>query len=130
MTDQDEGFRVTDRRGHAKDDSSPATIRPLAAEPAEPAAPPPDLASLPGDLRPLVVMLANFALLALEPAPDPGTGEPQIDLAQAEDAIQGLLTVRDRTEGRRTAEETELFERALHQIQLRYAEIDGPPPRH
>ena len=125
-TDEEGGFRVTDRRGRGQEEAAPATTpRPVAAAPA-PA--PPDAPALSGDLRPLIVMLANVAMLALEGAPDPATGEGQVDLDEAEDAIESLLTLRDRTAGRLTGEETTLLERALYEVRLRYTEVAAPPP--
>ena len=125
----EEGFRVTDRRGHAKEPPGVPPGMVEAPEPARPmtveAATAPSVAGppLPGDLQPLFLMLANFALLALGASPDPLTGETQVDLAQAEEAIEGLLTLRDRTEGRQTPEEAALLERVLYEVQLRYTAV-------
>lgn len=124
MREPEDGFRVTDRRGRPREDDPPAPARPVTAE----AGPPPSAAgpTLPGDLQPLFLMLANVALLALGASPDPVTGGTQVDLAQAEEAIEALLTLRDRTEGRQTPEETTLLERILYEVQLRYTAVAAP----
>jgi hypothetical protein len=110
-------FKVTDRRRRLDDDDTP---RPA------PAAEPPQVS--PVDLSPagerslagLFMMLASSAVVALGEAPDPLTGQRQVDLAQAADAIDLLILLREKTEGNRSPEENRILEEVLYDLQLRY----------
>ena len=111
-------FKVTDRRRRLDDDD--------ASRPAPAAAEPPQVA--PVDLSPagerslagLFMMLASSAVVALGEAPDPLTGQRQVDLAQAADAIDLLILLREKTEGNRSPEENRILEEVLYDLQLRY----------
>jgi hypothetical protein len=110
-------FKVTDRRRRLDDDDTP---RPApAAEP--PQVSPVDLSHA-GErsLAGLFMMLASSAVVALGEAPDPLTGQRQVDLAQAADAIDLLILLREKTEGNRSPEENRILEEVLYDLQLRY----------
>jgi len=130
----DEGFKVTDRRRRA-DDDAPPTTRPAREAPAPPrgvrAEPPPRVTAPPPPPREptgvaerslvgLFMMLGSSALMALGEAADPMTGERQQDLPGAADVIDVLLLLREKTEGRRSAEETQVLDELLYDLQLRY----------
>jgi Domain of unknown function (DUF1844) len=111
-------FKVTDRRRRLDDDqaSRPA---PAAAEPSRVS--PLDLSPA-GErsLAGLFMMLASSAVVALGEAPDPLTGQRQLDLAQAADAIDLLILLREKTEGNRSPDENRILEEVLYDLQLRY----------
>jgi Domain of unknown function (DUF1844) len=116
----EETFKVTDRRRREPDDApgtasrgAPGASDPTRSEPSlhQPAGP---------DLSSLFVMFASSALLALGEAPNPETGEPERDLAQAKDAIDTLLLLRDKTEGNRTEPESQLLEHILYDLEVRF----------
>jgi hypothetical protein len=65
-------------------------------------------------------MLASLAAAALEGMPDPATGQVQRDPAQAAEIIDLLLLLRERTEGRRTLEESQALDEILYELQLGY----------
>ena len=111
-------FKVTDRRRRLDEDEAPRPA-PSAAEPTHAA--PPDLGPI-GErsLTGLFMMLASSAVVALGDAPDPLTGQRQIDLAQAADAIDLLILLREKTEGNRSHEENRILEEVLYDLQLRY----------
>jgi Domain of unknown function (DUF1844) len=111
-------FKVTDRRRRLDDDDSPRPA-PAAAEP--PQVSPVDLSPA-GErsLAGLFMMLASSAVVALGEAPDPLTGQRQVDLAQAADAIDLLILLREKTEGNRSSEENRILEEVLYDLQLRY----------
>jgi hypothetical protein len=129
----DEGFRVTDRRHRGAADEPPAA-------PAKPAAPaegagraagaserpgrsapgPPDESKGEASLVGLFMMLASSAMIALGEAADPLTGQRHPDLEQAADAIDLLSLLRQRTEGNRTPEESQVLDQAIYDLQLRY----------
>jgi len=64
--------------------------------------------------------LATEAVVALGDVPDPATGERRRDVAAAAEAIDLLLLLRQKTEGNRTPEETNVLDELLYDLQLRY----------
>ena len=72
-------------------------------------------------------MLASSAVVALGHAPDPLTGQRQTDLAQAADAIDLLVLLREKTESHRSVEESRILEELLYDLQLRYVGATKPP---
>lgn len=144
--DSEEGFRVTDRRRRADDDAPPPSQQqiepprkveaPRAEPPRAATAPsrPPEPATQQGaerSLAGLFVMLASTAAMAMGDAPDPMTGQIHLDLAQAAELVDVLLLLREKTEGNRTPEETEILDEILYDLQLRYvaATKRSAPPR-
>jgi hypothetical protein len=118
--DPEDVFKVTDRRRRLDDDDAPRPA-PTAAEPPQP--PPAD--SISGGERSLAglfMMLASSAVVALGEAPDPLSGERQVDLAQAADAIDLLMLLREKTEGNRSPDENRILEEVLYDLQLRYVQ--------
>ncbi|PYM04944.1 MAG: DUF1844 domain-containing protein [Candidatus Rokuibacteriota bacterium] len=73
-------------------------------------------------------MLATSALVALGESPDPLTGRVQKDLAQASEAIDILVLLREKTQGNRTPEESDLLEQIIYDLQLRFVRATGVPP--
>ncbi len=143
-TGEDEGFRVTDRRRRASDlegesqKSEPAAEvsrgpvrqapRPPAPEP-EPkvGAPPAGYDTQGRDLTGLFMMLASSAVVALGEAADPLTGEVRREPEQAAETIDLLVLLREKTEGHRTAEETQLLEAIIYDLQMRYINVLKQP---
>lgn len=122
MSDREEesGYRVTDRRGRERDavsDLAPSASSPLIASPGQPA--PAEGPPLAGDLRGLFVMLGESALASLG---DAGGG----DLEQARDLVETLLVLRERTEGRRTEDESRLLDQVLYELQGQFARTADP----
>jgi Domain of unknown function (DUF1844) len=109
----EEGFKVTDRRRH--DDAEPQG-RDVTSR--KPAAPQPSAGQR--SLVDLFMMLATEAVVALGDAPDPATGQREQILSHAVEVIDLLLLLREKTEGNRTDEETQLLEQLLYDLQLRY----------
>jgi len=115
-SDPEDVFKVTDRRRRTDDVEAPLPA-PAAPEPA------PAVGLSPAGERSLAglfMMLASSAVVALGEAPDPLTGQRQIDLAQAADAIDLLILLREKTEGNRSADENRILEEVLYDLQLRY----------
>lgn len=132
MGDQelDSGFRVTDRRRRGEDEPGPAAAEP---EPRAPVAEPaPEVPPSPGPPRErtlvgLFAMLGSLAAHALGAVPDPSTGQVQLDLEQASELIDLLMLLRERTEGRRSAEESEVLEQVIYDLQVRWISVATPP---
>ena len=115
MTQQPEGFKVTDRRRRDEDEARKREA-------------PPETSAAQGSQRrvdrrslaDLFMMLATEAVVALGDAPDPATGQRERALPHAAEMIDLLLLLRDKTDGNRTAEETQILEDVLYDLQLRY----------
>lgn len=131
---EEQGFKVTDRRGRDREPAAPPVASP--PPPPEPTPGPraPTAAEGP-DLRGLFVMLASSALVGLGEASDPATGLRRVDLDQAQDAIEMLLLLREKTRGNLTPDEARLLEDVLYDLELRFVEASrgagggGHPPR-
>jgi hypothetical protein len=128
--ESDQGFHVRDRRrggAESEPEAAPPIVQgPALRPPAEPPEPvgaghapePPE-----GDERSLVglfAMLASLAAAALEGIPDPATGHARRDPGQAAEIIDLLLLLREKTEGRRTLEESQALDEILYELQLGY----------
>jgi hypothetical protein len=111
-------FKVTDRRRRLEGDEAPRPA-PAAGEP-PPVSPPGSSFAGERSLAGLFMMLASSAVVALGEAPDPLTGQRQVDLAQAADAIDLLILLREKTEGNRSPDENRILEEVLYDLQLRY----------
>ena len=121
----DEGFRITDRRGRT--DAEPIRADAGLAAPSSGPEAPSRAAPDPGrSLAGLFVMFASSALIALGESPDPLTGQVQMNLEQAGEAIDILTLLREKTESNRTPEETQLLEQLIYDLQLRFVRATGP----
>jgi hypothetical protein len=154
-SERDEGFTVSDRRRRVDEESptEPAQAQTQPSPRHEPSVivPPssagstgrdaPTVSRQPGtesaageperNLIGLFVMLATSAAMALGDAADPMTGQVQIDLGQAAELIDVLVLLREKTEGRRTPEETQVLDEVVYDLQLRYVAAtrrSGSPP--
>ncbi len=144
MSETDKPIKVVDRRlftaeGDVREESQAELSAPdPAPEPAAPAeAPPAEPApeTSPAFLR-LLDMLAQTAALYMEGFPDPATGRRQVDLAGARQIVDSLLSLREKTRGRLSFEETDAIEGLLGELQLAFTRLSGaakpkppmPPP--
>jgi hypothetical protein len=145
MSESDKPIKVVDRRlftpeGDVREDSQaelaapdPAPEQATPAPEAVPAEPVP--ATSPAFLR-LLDMLAQTAALYMEGFPDPATGRRQVDLAGARQIVDSLLSLREKTRGRLSFEETDAIEGLLGELQLAFTRLAGaakpkppmPPP--
>ncbi len=132
-------FRVTDRRGRAREEEAnpPPASPPLTdAERQRPSAGPsprssPTAPAPPGlgagtserNLAGLFVMLATSALTALGETPDPTTGQRHRAPEQAAELIDLLMLLREKTEGNRTPQETTLLDEVLYDLHMRYTQL-------
>jgi hypothetical protein len=138
----DEEFKVMDRRRRVDEEPPAAPAAPpspsAAAGSRAPTAAPPTTAASAAAVSPaaegtaseartgrptlegLFVMLASSAVMAMGDAPDPATGDVRVDPAMAADSIDLLVLLREKTEGNRTPEETQLLDELIYDLQLRY----------
>src|SRR5256712_1430999 len=124
----DEGFRVPDRRRRDTIEAPGASSAPSPPRPAATFSPEglhdaPDPRNLVG----LFVMLATEAVIALGEAPDPVTGQRQRELPHAAGLIDLLTLLREKTEGNRSAEETQSLDELIYDLQLRYVKATKSP---
>ena len=85
--------------------------------------PPPTLVDLAGSL-------AMQAMIALGLLANPLTGKAELRIHQARHLIDTLDLLQKKTEGNRTAEETETFEHLLHELRLGFLAVQsGTPPQ-
>src|SRR6185295_12324153 len=120
-------FKVTDRRRRGDDEPapSPEVRREPAAAPRP--APPPEADDSGRSLVGLFMMLGSSGQMALGEA-DPTTGQRgQRDLPMAAEVIDVLALLREKTEGRRSAEETQVLDELLYDLQLRYVSATKRP---
>jgi hypothetical protein len=114
----DEGFKVTDRRGRSQPaDRAVPDLAPRSDDEPRPASAPAGVAA---DLTGLFVMFATSALIAMGESPDPVTGRVQKNLAEAREAIDLLILLRTKTEGKRTPEEDQVLSQLLYDLQMRF----------
>jgi hypothetical protein len=78
-----------------------------------------------GDLLGVFAMFASSALVSLGEAMEPGSGAPRVDLAQAREAIDILLLLREKTRGNLSAEESRMLEHILYDLQMRFVGVTG-----
>jgi hypothetical protein len=136
----EKGFTVSDKRMFTKEgqrktsaepgDTPPASTPPPRREaprreesrrPRETSAgeaPPHDLP--PADFSTYVSMLAHSVMICLGQIPDPMSQQRHRDLPQARHTIDILLMLREKTQGNLTAEEAQLMQELLPQLQMAY----------
>src|SRR5438128_7911464 len=126
--ESEEGFKVTDRR---RRDTIEERVSSSPSSPPRPA--PPQSAETPRggpeerNLAGLFMMLATEAVIALGDAPDPATGQRQRELPHAAGVIDLLALLREKTEGNRSAEETQVLDELIYDLQLRYVRATKSP---
>jgi hypothetical protein len=124
--DPEGSFKVTDRR--RRNEVEPPRREPPPSQTAPPAGAAGEAtfaAEPPGpvderNLGGLFMMLATEVVIALGDAPDPATGQRHRELPHAAEVIDLLLLLRQKTEGNRTSEETQVLDELLSDMQLRY----------
>ncbi|HTO10320.1 MAG TPA: DUF1844 domain-containing protein [Candidatus Binatia bacterium] len=121
-------FKVTDRRRRGDEEPvRPAEPR-REPEAAPRSAPPPPGPADPGrSLVGLFMMLGSSVLMALGET-DPTTGQRgQQDLPMAAEVIDVLTLLREKTEGRRSADESRVLDELLYDLQMRYVSLTKRP---
>jgi hypothetical protein len=98
------------------------------AEPAQPAGPPAEESLPPPTLSYLAGTLYLQAAIALGLLPNPVSGKSQPHLAHAKHVIDTLAVLQAKTEGNRTAAESEEIEAMLHQLRMAYVEMREHAP--
>lgn len=140
--EKDKGFKVQDRRrfspeGEARPDLEAREEAP-AAQPAPDraaeAAAPTTAASAQGaepeiNFVTFIVGLSTEALAAMGEMPDPATGKHSRDLRAAQQMIDIIAMLGEKTRGNLDANEKNLMEAILFDLRMKYVEIARPPAR-
>lgn len=84
---------------------------------------PPGGEAPPTDFSTYVIMLANTVMMLLGQVPDPVTQQRRLDLGQAKHTIDILRMLKAKTQGNLDAEEMQLLEDVLPQLQMAYVSI-------
>ena len=88
----------------------------------------PDVRELPVTFGTFVVSLASSAAFALGEAPHPESGKFERDLALAQQTIDLLGMLQEKTRGNLDAEEARLIEAVLYDLRLRYVRASQAKP--
>lgn len=123
MREQEEerGFTVSDRRGHAAESARESAPPPRSAPPKEDPAPPDQAAHEPIDFSGFLFSLASTAMMHLgEPMPDGRTAP--LSLPHAQEMIDLLALLETKTRGNLTSDESALLANLLYTLRLRYVE--------
>jgi len=123
-------FTIIDkRRAHQPGEEGDTSEAPTVSSPPRAEAPRPDpqdstapSSALTPDLSALFLMLGTSALMHLGQAPDPVTGQSSRDLAQAQYAIDMLGLLKEKTEGHRSPDESQLLDELLYDLRMRYVQ--------
>ena len=131
MSEQPRDIKVVDRRlftaeGDIREDAA-AAMEEASAEP-ELAGKPPEVPAEPVNptnpafLR-LLDILAQTASYSLQEFADPATGRRQVDLVGARQIIDSLVSLREKTRGRLSFEESDALEGLASELQLVYSRL-------
>ena len=138
---EERGFVVSDKRlfrpsgDKIADAGTPVSAEPEsrsgpdraeAAAAAPPPPPQPEGGAAPGrpavDFASFVMMLTNNVMVFLGQVPSPISGQPQVDLEQAQHTIDIIMMLRQKTRGNLTQEEERLLQELLPQLQMAYVQ--------
>jgi hypothetical protein len=124
MTDEKKSYRVTDRRHSSREPDAADATTVAESEAAPPPRPevgraePPSGTGQPVSFTAFIMSLGAQASLLLG-----GVEGAEPDPKGAQWLISILEMLRDKTEGRRTAEETDALETILYQLRMAYVEL-------
>lgn len=106
------GYTFTDKRGQDRE-----------TEPVHEMKPEPRDESIPKiDFPTLVMSFASASMISMGLVPDPVTGEVQKDLLIAQQNIDVISLLREKTKGNVTPEEERLMEQILYELRMHYIE--------
>ena len=136
-------FKVTDRRQFTSDGQSRADAEPVPPRketpppPSPPFSPPSARAKQPEPSGPapaqrgpvnfqhLVLSLATTAMFQMGMMGNPGEEQPQADIAAAQETIDLLNVLEEKTKGNLTQEEEGLLSNSLYELRMCFVEVSG-----
>jgi hypothetical protein len=75
-----------------------------------------------------ILSLAHTAAVHFGDLPDPATGQSRANLPAAQQMIEILALMEEKTRGNLTAQERQMLEQLLYELRMRYVEAAGGPP--
>ncbi len=117
------GFRVTDHRRFTDSGESRTTADPSAAPAASPTTAPPDSRPEPVSFSTFVLGLSTQALLHLGEIESPLSGKVERDFVAAQQVIDILGILRDKTRNNLEQGEEHLLDSVLYDLRMRYVEL-------
>ncbi len=119
--DPQSSFQVTDRRGQPKEETVTA---PKPAETVQEKKRAEPSRKRPGsiDFRTFLLSMSTSALYHLGLVEDPHTGERAKDLGLAQQDMDILEMLREKTKGNLNSEEEKLFEDMMYELRIRFVE--------
>ena len=76
-----------------------------------------------------IVSLVHTSYMHMGDVPDPLSGKAEPDLPSAQQIIDILALLEEKTRGNLTAEERQILEQALYELRLRFVEVSENKPR-
>jgi len=117
------GFRVTDHRRFTDSGESRTTADPSAATAASPTTAPPESRPEPVSFSTFVLGLSTQALLHLGEIESPLSGKVERDFVAAQQVIDILGVLRDKTRNNLEQGEEHLLDSVLYDLRMRYVEL-------
>ena len=74
------------------------------------------------DFSTLIMSFASAAMIAMGSMPDPASGKIKIDLELAQQNIDIILLLKEKTQGNLTSEEQGLLENILYELRMSFVE--------
>jgi hypothetical protein len=122
--EDERGFKVEDRRRFEADGTARAGEAAAAAAAAA-AQPPRQKALPPLDFSTFVLSLGTSAMIHLGEAPAPGDASAQKNLQLAQQSIDLLAILQEKTKGNLTSEEEELLRELLYDLRMKFVAARG-----
>jgi hypothetical protein len=128
------------KRAQQEKELDAAKFNPAPAPPATPAAPGAPAAPAPaadagvkaGPPNPqfagLVESLATQALMFMGAVRDPMTGAVHQDFAQAQQMVEMLAMIDEKTKGNLTKDEADMMKQVLDEVRMHFVRLTSPPP--
>lgn len=122
MEDEKKGYTFTDRRGADKGGANRQHEGPESQEDTRKSASHEQLPKV--DFSTLIMSLASAAMISIGRIPDPITGEINKNLALAQQNIDIISMLKEKTKGNLTTEEENLVENILFELRMHYIESE------
>jgi hypothetical protein len=119
------GFTVTDRRGRAGEEPAPSAAPEPGPAPSEPSARGSVAAPPPINFTTFVFSLSSSALIQLGEIPDPFSEQVGKNLTAAQQTIDILGLLEEKTKGNLDEEEDRTLEAILYDLRMRFLKASG-----
>lgn len=134
MSEEDKGFKIRDRRINMDEDiveevaedvhsSSPEKK----SNPVSEQTPTTGKSSVQINFSSFLFSLGSSAFIALGEEENPFTGKKSINLSQAQESIDLLNILQEKTQGNLSKEEESLLNNLLFSVRMKYIELAGKP---